>query len=165
MRQTLFHLLTVLVFVCVTGSELAADDKARLRELDAYWAEVSRSVREGDFEGYKATCHEEGVLVAGTKQTSQPLSKALARWKQEFLDTKAGKLQANVELRFSQRLGDSSTAHETGIFRYSTVNAEGKRKDDYVHFEALLVKKNGKWQTLMEYQKSKATLDEWKALK
>ena len=33
-----------------TGDEATA---ARLAELDAYWAEVSRSVREGDFEGYR----------------------------------------------------------------------------------------------------------------
>ena len=99
-------------------SGLAADDKARLAELDAYWAQVSRAVREGDFEGYKATCHEEGVLVSGSSQTSYPLSKALARWKQDFVDTKAGKIKANVEFRFSQRIGDETTAHETGIFRY-----------------------------------------------
>ena len=65
-----------------TGSE------ERIKELDAYWAEVSRSVREGDFQGYKATCHEEGVLVSGTNNSSYPLSDALARWKKDFTATK-----------------------------------------------------------------------------
>ena len=64
--------LFAIVFCVAPG--LAADNKTRLRELDAFWAEVSRSVREGDFEGYQATCHEEGVLVSGSKQISQPLS-------------------------------------------------------------------------------------------
>jgi hypothetical protein len=144
---------------------LAANDKVRRAELDAYWAEVSRAVSEGDFEGYRATCHEEGVLVSGSRMNSQPLSAALARWKKDFDATKAGKINANVEFRFSQRFGDDTTAHETGIFRYSMVDAVGKSTDDYIHFEGLLVKKNGKWKILMEYQKSKATLEEWKALK
>jgi hypothetical protein len=61
------------------------------------------------------------------------------------------------------RRGNAS--HETGIFRYSTVDSEGRSKDEYIHFEGLLVKKNGKWKTLMEYQKSKTTLQEWNALK
>jgi len=157
--------ITLMAFVFGAESELAADDKVRLGELDAYWAEVSRAVREGDFEGYKATCHEEGVLVSGSRRNSQPLSEALARWKQEFAATKSGRIKANVKFKFSQRFGDSTTAHETGIFRYSTVDSEGEGQDEYIHFEGLLVKKNGKWTILMEYQKSKATLQEWKALR
>jgi hypothetical protein len=141
----------------------AADDASRLVPLNGYWAEVSRTVREGDFEGYKATCHGEGVLVSGIKKTSQPLAKALERWEQDFVDTKAGKVKGNVEFRFSQRLGDETTAHETGIFRYTSVTADGQITTEYIHFEVLLVKR-GSWKTLMEYQKAKATREEWEAL-
>lgn len=155
-------LTVLLLFVAQTG--LAADDEARLAELNAYWAEVSRSVREGDFEGYRATCHEEGVLVSGSSQTCHPFSKALARWKPGFMDTRAARMKASVEFRFSQRYGDETTAHETGIFLYSTTDAEGKSTQEYVNFEALLVKKGG-WKIMMEYQKSKATREEWDALK
>lgn len=140
-------------------------DAQRFAELDKYWAEVSRSVREGDFEGYKATCHSEGVLVAGTRKNSQPLSVALARWEADFIATKSGKIKANVEFRFSQRIGDESTAHETGIFRYSTVDSEGKSVAEFIHFEGLLVKRQGNWKILMEYQKSKAELKDWQGLK
>ena len=100
-------MLAILVAVSLPAAD---GDTARLKELDAFWSKVSRTVREGDFEGYKDTCHADGVLVTGGKKSSQPLAKALARWRQEFLDTKAGKLKANVEFRFSQRLGDETTA-------------------------------------------------------
>ncbi len=73
-------------------------------------------------------------------------------------------MKASVSFRFSKRLGDADTAHETGIFHYTSESAAGKR-DDYIHLEALLVKQNGKWLTLMEYQKSKATKEEWTAWK
>lgn len=142
----------------------AADDAARLAELDGFWAVVSRTVREGDFEGYKATCHGDGVLVSGVRKTSEPLTKAFERWKQEFADTKAGKIKASVEFRFSQRLGDDTTALETGIFLYTSIGTDGHEKKEYIHFEELLVKRDG-WKGLMEYQKSKATLEEWEALK
>jgi hypothetical protein len=158
----LFFFLAGLLFGAQCA--FAAEDKVRRAELDAFWAEVSRSVREGDFEGYKATCHQEGVLVSGTSQASYPLSKALARWKQDFLDTSAGKIKASVEFRFSKRLSDETTAHETGIFLYSTIDAEGQPKKEYIHFEGLLVKKGG-WKIMMEYQKSKATREEWEKLK
>jgi hypothetical protein len=138
---------------------------ARLGELDAYWAVVSRAVKEGDFEAYRATCHEEGVLVSGGKQTSQPLAKALARWKPEFTDTKDGKRQSDVVFRFSRRVGDATTAHETGIFRYTFQLPGQPPKVEYVHFEGLLVKKADGWKILMENQVGPATEASWEALK
>jgi hypothetical protein len=143
---------------------LDPSDAARIAELDRYWAEVSRAVKEGDFEAYRATCHAEGVLVSGGKGTSQPLADALARWQQEFIDTREGKLEASVEFRLSRRLGDATTAHESGIFRYRSRPAGGEAKQEYVHFEGLLVKRQDGWKILMEYQKGPATEAEWQAL-
>lgn len=137
----------------------------RLAELDAYWSVVSRAVNTGDFDAYSATCHPEGVLVSGSKQTSQPLSDALARWKQGFLDTRDGKMKASVEFRFSKRVGDATTAHETGIFLYTSQSGEDPPKAEPIHFEALLVKKAVGWKILMENQKGPATEAEWQALK
>lgn len=157
--------LAIILLAILLGGppEAVADEAARLAQLNGYWAEVSRTVREGDFEGYKATTHGEGVLVTGVRQTSQPLAKALERWQQDFVDTKSGKVKGNVEFRFSQRFGDDTTAHESGIFHYTSVAADGQVKHDYMHFEVLLVKRDT-WKTLMEYQKSKATREEWEAL-
>ena len=170
MKRHPIAIFFVLMFTFVSGgfaedqATVSPEDKTRLQELDAYWAVVSRAVSEGDFETYKATCHEQGILVAGIKKTSQPLAKALARWKQEFDDTKAGKMKASVTFRFSNRMGDATTAHETGIFLY-TQNTEGKAIEEYIHFEALLIKQDGKWLILMEYQKAKATKEEWEGMK
>lgn len=139
--------------------------QGRLVELDTYWSAVSRAVSTGDFDAYAASCHPEGVLVSGSKQTSQPLSDALARWKQGFLDTRDGKMKASVEFRFSRRIGGATTAHETGIFLYTSQSGETPPKSEHIHFEALLVKKAEGWKILMENQKGPATEAEWQALK
>lgn len=136
---------------------------ARTAELDAYWKEVSRAVNEGDFAAYKATCHEKAVLVSGSKKVSYPLTQALARWKQEFDDTKAGRIKASVEFRFAHRYGDATTAHDSGVFRY-TQEKDGETKTEYIGFEALLLKEGGDWKILMEYQKEVLTQTEWDAL-
>ena len=155
----------VLTLFCSSTLSFAEDAKGpQVAELNAFWAEVSRSVGEGDFEAYEASCHSEGVLVSGVKKSCSPLSVALARWKKEFTATKSGEMKASVAFRFSQRLGDETTAHETGIFLYSSTGPDGKPIQEYIHFEVLLVKKGGHWKTLMEYQKSKASLEEWNAL-
>jgi len=165
MNRILRALLSPLAITLIAASPAGGNEQARLAELDAYWAEVSRAVGTGDFEAYQATCHEEGILVSGSKETSQPLTMALARWKQDFLDTRAGKVTAGVEFRFSQRLGDETTAHETGIFLYTSRKSGEEEKKDYVHLQALLVKKQDAWKILMEYQQSSASKAEWDALK
>lgn len=159
---------TMLLLLTLTGlsgcsGDLQRDDSGRLAELDAYWAEVSRCVREGDFAGYKATCHKDGVIVSGSGNKAYPLAEALKRWEQDFINTKSGKVKGNVEFRFGKRLGDSTTAHETGMFCYTTTKPDGTIIKDYIHLEALLLKQ-GKWKIMMEYQKSKGTEDEWNTL-
>jgi len=158
----------------VTAGEPPAKEQAAVTaSLNAFWAEVSRSVAEGDFQGYAATCHPQGVLVSGVKKNSQPLADALVRWKPGFTATKAGKMKASVAFRFSSRLNGGATAHETGIFRYASskpndtagVKPDADSSVEYIHFEALLVQKNAKWLVLMEYQKAKATAAEWQKLR
>ena len=155
----------VVLSCCVPTSADLPDEESRqiLQQLDSYWSEVSRSVREGDFAGYAATCHHEGILVSGIKQTSYPLSHALERWKPGFDDTKANRISASVEFRFEQRLHDSTTAHETGIFRYIS-ERDGNETIEYIHFEGLLKKTSGGWKIIMEYQKSRATKSQWDAM-
>jgi len=162
----LLHLAIIpLLLLSSPTATYADDEKQRLAELDAYWTKVSRSVGEGDFADYSSTCHPKAVLVSGNKKTSYPLADALKRWKVEFDDTKAGKRKSSVTFRFAHRYGDATTAHESGIFLYTFQPAGEPLKKEYVHFEALLVKEDGNWLIMMEYQKSSATEAEWKKLK
>jgi hypothetical protein len=73
-------------------------------------------------------------------------------------------MKASVEFRFSRRIGDATTAHETGIFLYTAQPEGGPPKAEHIHFEALLVKKADSWKILMENQKGPATEAEWQAL-
>ena len=139
--------------------------RADVKELDAYWAEVSRSVKEGDFQAYSATCHPQAVLVSGSKKESYPLAKALARWKKEFDDTKSGDRKSSVEFRFSHRFHDETTAHEAGMFLYQFSTKGGESAKEYIFLEALLVKRKDKWVILMEYQKASGTVEDWAKLK
>ncbi|MBT8477396.1 MAG: nuclear transport factor 2 family protein, partial [Gemmatimonadetes bacterium] len=122
----------------------------------------SRTVAEGDFDGYARLYHPDAVLVAGGSG-SLPIEKALAGWKQGFDDTRDGKAEAGVDFRLSIRVNDETTAHETGIFRYTLESADAEAVVALVHFEALLVKKDGRWLMVMEYQKEPATDAEWDA--
>lgn len=131
--------------------------------LDEYWAEVSRTVAEGDFEGYSSLYHPDAVLVSASGQSSYSIAQALDGWEQGFVDTRQGKSEASVSFRFTSRLHDEKTAHETGIFRYSMKTADGAETSAMVHFQGLLVRKDGRWLMMMEYQQHAATQAEWDA--
>lgn len=134
-------------------------------EIDDFWAEASRTVAEGDYEGYANTFHPNAIFVNGISKSSYPISQALAGWKQGFDNTKAGKMTASVEFRFSERLHGKTTAHETGIFNYSWQNEGEQKQNVLIHFQGLLTKVSGEWKLMMEYQVSEATTEEWKNLK
>ena len=148
------------MFILLIVAPFASADTAT--ELDAFWTEVARTVAEGDFEGYAATYHPDAILVRQAGGNSYPIAAALKGWQQGFVDTAAGHVTANVEFRFTSRLNDDTTAHETGIFHYLAYPAEGDATDQYVHFQALLVKQDG-WKMMMEYQQAPASQEEWVA--
>ncbi len=132
-------------------------------ELDAYWTEVSRTVAEGDFDGYAALYHDDAVVVSEASGTSTSIRGALEGWQPGFVETREGRMAASVEFRLTQRLNDAETAHETGIFRYTSRPDGGQESVGMVHFTALLVKKDGRWLMVMEYQGEAATEAEWVA--
>lgn len=144
----------------LTPSAVSAQTTA---ELDAFWAEMARTVGEGDFEGYSALYHPDAILVSLGSQTSYPIAQALAGWKQGFVDTRAGDARAGVTFRFTRRLHDETTAHETGIFRYTFQPQGGAQSVAMLHFEGLLVKKDAGWLLMMEFQQRPATEAEWEA--
>jgi|FLOH01.1.fsa_nt_gi hypothetical protein len=145
------------------AASVSSDYSATPSNLDAFWAESARTVADGDFEGYSATYHKDAVLVSGLSGTSYPIASALAGWKDGFDKTVAGKQKSSVVFRFSQRLSDETTAHDTGIFNYTAEDSTGAVTSNLVHFEGLLVMENG-WKMVMEYQKSRATQEDWDAL-
>jgi hypothetical protein len=165
MKKLISAFLILGVVSCIFAKDNDKLNIERIKELDAYWTEVARCVNEGDFEAFKKTVHEDAILALGTRDRTVALSTAMLKWKVEFDDTKDGKIKARVVFRFSQRIGDKNTAHETGMFMYYQLNKEGKASTEYIHFEGLLIKKKDGWQIMMEYQKESGTKEEWDKLK
>jgi len=143
---------------------VSAPSAAQLPEgLDPFWQDVSRTVEAGDLDGYAALYHPDAVLVSLPSANSIPIADALEGWTPGFVDVREGRAAAEVEFRFTRRLHDATTAHETGMFRYVFHPRDGEPSAATVHFEALLVQMDGAWRMIMEFQKEPATDGEWEA--
>ena len=127
-----------------------------INELNAAWNKLEQTVSNGDFRSFKSVYHRDAVLVNGISKSSYPIKKAFEGWQQGFTDTKSGEITAHLDVKFSERIFDEFSAHETGVFHYYTINKKGQQSDTYVHFESLWVKKNNRWIMMMEYQKSRS---------
>ncbi|MEQ8216925.1 MAG: DUF4440 domain-containing protein [Arenibacter sp.] len=133
----------------------------RISELNAYWHLVKEKVEAGDVSGYGATFHEDGILVSDRGKVCYSLKEALEKWKDGLEKTNKGITKVELDFRFSERTGDITTAFERGIFRHDLLDENGERTERFIHFDALLTKKKGKWQLMLEHQKLPATKEEW----
>lgn len=133
----------------------------RITELNAYWNVVKENVEAGDVAGYGATFHEDGILVSDRGTVCYSLREALEQWRNGLEKTNKGITKVNLDFRFSERTGDNTTAFERGIFRHDLLDEHGERTERFIHFDAVLIKKNGKWQIMLEHQKLPATKEEW----
>ena len=97
-------------------------------ELDRYWNASVQALKEEDFEGLTSLYHIDAVLVkaASVIKTSIPIIMALAEWKKGIDNTEKGTQVDKVEFRCSQRIGNKITAHERGIFMFTSIDNESK---------------------------------------
>jgi ketosteroid isomerase-like protein len=150
-----------LIYLCFLPISAKASDK-QVFSTDSYYREIIRTVAEVDFKAMAAAYHPDAVLV--TEKKSMLIKEVMKRWKKEGEKFKNAGGSASVSFRFFDRKLSETTAFETGIFRYSTIDKDGVVKTIYSHFQDLNVKKNGRWLTLMERQQNLSSEVEWNSL-
>ncbi len=163
--------LSPLLFAALLVAPPTVDDPAKspardpAAELDRFWAEAARTVRDGDYAGYAGLYHPDAVFVADDEDggVATPIAEQLATWKPGFEDTKAGRTVAAVEFRLTKRVIGPRAAHETGLFRYVSHAPGAAGTPVVVRFEALLVRGPNGWRWVMERQVATATEQDWRA--
>lgn len=133
------------------------------RDIDRdVWKVVVETVEKDDIVRMGSTYGPNAVLVSPTN--TQPIAAALDRWGRDMVTNKAKGTHATVGFRFSRRQDGPTTAFETGIFNYTTIDRAGVSKPGYYPFEELLVKIDGRWQIVMERQFAEVTEADWAKL-
>ena len=131
-------------------------------ELDELWERVAESVRTGDPDLYLSTYHPDAIFVSARRGISRTVVADVEANRDAWRATAEGRAERDIEFRFTRRIHDASSAHEVGMFRYSSLE-NGEWRVVTIHFTAALVKVDGEWLQLLEYQDSDATEAEWEA--
>ena len=150
------------ILICLSIGSVFADGTTS-EEIDQdVWSVVSRTVVEADIEGMAATYHPDAVFVS--ENGTVAIAKQLAKWGRDMVEAEKAGTSATVSFRFTRRQNDDQTAFETGMFKYISTTSSGEATAYRVPFEALLVKKDGRWLILMERQLGTADEAAWSAL-
>jgi ketosteroid isomerase-like protein len=158
-------MISVIVSAILVASAFASQTPtpSSTREIDKeVWSVIAATVAADDIVGMGRLYFPEAVLVSPNSTT--PIKDALDRWGKDMVANKARGDRATVEFRFSLRQDNPTTAFEAGIFKYTVIAKSGAAKPQYIPFEALLGKTEGKWRLLMERQLPSVTQAEWDKL-
>jgi ketosteroid isomerase-like protein len=132
-------------------------------EIDStVWEVISTTVVANDIEGMAATYHSDAVLVSPKGTVS--IAEQLVKWGEGMERIELEGRSASVSFRFASRQDDAETAFESGMFRYAETDEQGDEQPRFVPFEALLVKKDGRWLMVMERQLEGTDEGAWNAL-
>ena len=159
MKRILMGALALLIVTA--ANPIAAQDQVSV-ELDRLWDRVVESVRTGDHGLYLSTYHPDGIFVSARRGISRTVADDVAANLDAWRATAEGRAERDLEFRFTRRIHNETSAYESGMFRYSSLE-DGTRSVATIHFTAALVKVDGVWLQLLEYQDSDATDAEWEA--
>jgi len=133
------------------------------RQIDRdTWSVISQAVKNADINSMASTYHPDAVVISNGDIT--PISDALESWAEGMKQAATDGSSARVSFRFGSRRDNERSAFETGVFKYTMVNASGTETQMFMHFETVLVKKKGRWLFLLERQLDQANEAAWEAL-
>ena len=155
--------LVAATFLAWTAPLSAQGTEPSSGAIDAQvWTTVSTTAMEHDIAGMAATYHPDAVVV--TPQGTMPIARALAGWGQSMEAMKRNGSRASVAFRFSLRQDGAETAFESGMFNYAVTDSAGVTTRYIIPFEALLVRKDGRWLIVMERQFAATDETAWNAV-
>jgi len=154
-------MLALLGLVVIPATVCRGDEISN--EIDStVWEVISATVAANDIERMAATYHPDAVLVSPKGTVS--IAEQLVKWGEGMERIKLEGRSASVSFRFASRQDNAETAFERGMFRYAETDQHGVEQPRFVPFEALLVKKGGRWLMVMERQLEATDESAWNAL-
>ena len=127
------------------------------------WSVISQAVMNADIKSMASTYHPDAVVISNGDVT--PIGDALESWAEGMKQAAADGSSARVSFRFASRQDNERSAFEIGIFKYTRVDSSGTETQMFMHFESVLVKKEGRWLFLLERQFDEANEAAWEALR
>jgi ketosteroid isomerase-like protein len=125
------------------------------REInDQVWKPFIKNFNERNTDGFMAV-HSKDVV------RSPRDAKVVWNWDEYYKNQKegdergkAGSSNRKLELRFTERINNASTAVDVGVYKTTVTRPDGSSRSSYGRFHVILRKENGIWKILVDTDSS-----------
>jgi ketosteroid isomerase-like protein len=158
MKSTSSQLFGVAAFVVLStaalpsepASDTSTGDSVALEIESQVWIPLLTASNRFDAEGFLAVQSRDLVRIAPDAKLVYGLERYAAEIRAGFQRARQRGLQRTSELRFLARAHSDTLAHESGIFRSTSIVPGGGQRVRYSQFEMVLRKENGRWKLLVD---------------
>ena len=123
------------------------------KEINEIHQKFKKSFDSLDYELFAEIHSERLIRIPGGKKIIDYKS-YIEKQKERFENAKAENSTRTIYLRFVERINNDSVASERGIYKYIKNENLPNEKISYGNFHVIMVKENGSWKILMDYDSS-----------
>lgn len=157
--STLYVKWCCLIYLILTSFAVSAQIEKEIN--DQVWKPFIASFNEFDTDKFMSIHSKD--LVRSSRD-----SKTVLNWNQYYYEQQQGDVRSKteqrkrqLELRFTERISNTSQAIDVGIYKTTSINSKGERRSFYGRFHVVLRKENGLWRILVDTDSSESnTIDE-----
>ncbi len=143
---------TLALLLLVSSSLFAQDTSKEINEQ--VWKPFIKGLNEGNADLFMSVHSKE--LIRSARDSKQVLN-----WDDYYKSTKEGndwgkknKVRQEIELHFTERVSNTNQAIDVGVYKTTSIRADGTKRASYGRFHVVLRKENGVWKILADTDSS-----------
>ncbi|WP_299550261.1 nuclear transport factor 2 family protein [Seonamhaeicola sp.] len=147
------------LFISLLALALFSQSENDLQDINTQiWNNFTKAFETLDYELFSDLHCEDLVRVGGDNKTVRDKASYMAGYEKRW---KGKQIMQTIAFRFLERIAKGGKASERGIYKLTRNPNTGNEKNYYGKFHVILVKENGTWKILVDYDSSEnKTIDE-----
>lgn len=118
---------------------------------DEVWTKFEQAFISYDVDLFKSIHTQDILRIPADKKVIVPSKEYFESQDKSFKWIKENNYQTKIELKFIERICNTSYASERGIFKFTIIDDESKERIVYGKFHVLLKKTDGRWKIFFDY--------------
>jgi ketosteroid isomerase-like protein len=152
---------TLILLYLITNSAIAQNTNHFRQINQDVWEAFYKAFDQLDHK-YMVEIHDEDLIrIPAGQKIILDYQTYMDNYQKSFAAAKEENSTRSIELRFFERIANDSVASERGIYKLTIDKESLDERNFYGQFHVLLIKENGVWKILMDYDSNENnTIDE-----
>ncbi len=143
-------IMLLILFLVVFINQSNSQTKNNFNEINKVWYEFYQAFDSLDYQVMAKIHSKKLIRISGGKKIVD-YETYINSYKTRFKNAKEDNTTNGISLRFFERINNDSIANERGIYKFIKNKDEHNEQIYYGQFHVILIKENGGWKILMDY--------------